>query len=137
LVSLKVEPGAPNVIPGRAEFPVELRDLDDAKVVRMWEHVIERFRQADKEEGVDTRCESTDDVKSARATPAIQAAIREAERLLYAQHIEANGKQLFQEICSLDLEGIVAKRSRSTYRASRSFSSRRAARATDETTAKD
>ena len=32
---VKVEPGAPNVIPGRAEFPVELRDLDDAKVVRM------------------------------------------------------------------------------------------------------
>jgi len=75
---MKVEPGAPNVIPGRAEFPVELRDLDDAKVERMWGHVIERFRQADKEEGVDTRCESTDDVKSARATPAIQAAIREA-----------------------------------------------------------
>ena len=41
-------------------------------------------------------------------------------RLLYAQHIEANGKQLFQEICSRDLEGIVAKRSRSSYRASRS-----------------
>ena len=75
---MKVEPGAPNVIPGRAEFPVELRDLDDAKVVRMWEHVAERFRQIDKEEGVDTRCELTDDVKSARATPTIQAAIREA-----------------------------------------------------------
>jgi len=77
---MKVEPGAPNVIPGRAEFPVELRDLDDAKVVRMWEHVAERFRRADKEEGVDTRCESTDDVKSARATPAIQAAIRDAAK---------------------------------------------------------
>ena len=41
-------------------------------------------------------------------------------RLLYAQHIEANGKQFFQEICSRDLEGVVAKRSRSSYRASRS-----------------
>jgi len=41
-------------------------------------------------------------------------------RLLYAQHVEAAGKQLFQEICSRDLEGIVAKRSRSIYRASRS-----------------
>ncbi|MBZ5688612.1 MAG: M20/M25/M40 family metallo-hydrolase [Acidobacteriia bacterium] len=77
---VKVEPGAPNVIPGRAEFPVELRDLDDAKVVRMWEHVSERFRQTDKEEGVNTRCESTDDVKSASATPAIQAAIRDAAK---------------------------------------------------------
>jgi len=77
---MKVEPGAPNVIPGRAEFPVELRDLDDAKVVRMWEHVSERFRQTDKEEGVNTRCESTDDVKSASATPSIQAAIRDAAK---------------------------------------------------------
>jgi N-carbamoyl-L-amino-acid hydrolase len=77
---MKVEPGAPNVIPGRAEFPVELRDLDDAKVVRMWEHVSERFRQADREEGVNTHCESTDNVKSARATPAIQAAIRTAAK---------------------------------------------------------
>ena len=77
---MKVEPGAPNVIPGRAEFTVELRDLDDAKVVRMWERVSERFRQADKEEGVDTHCESTDDVKSASATPAIQAAIRDAAK---------------------------------------------------------
>lgn len=77
---MKVEPGAPNVIPGRTELSVELRDLDDAKVVRMWEHVSERFRQADMEEGVDTRCESTDDVKSARATPAIQAAIRDAAK---------------------------------------------------------
>jgi len=77
---IKVEPGAPNVIPGRAEFPVELRDLDDAKVVRMWEHVSERFRQTDKEEGVNTRCESTDDVKSASATPSIQAAIRDAAK---------------------------------------------------------
>jgi len=41
-------------------------------------------------------------------------------RLLYAQHIEAHGKQFFREICSRDLEGIVAKRSRSIYRASRS-----------------
>jgi N-carbamoyl-L-amino-acid hydrolase len=77
---MNVEPGAPNVIPGRAEFPVELRDLDDTKVVRMWEHVAERFRQADKEEGVDTRCEPSDDVKSASATPAIQAAIRDAAK---------------------------------------------------------
>jgi bifunctional non-homologous end joining protein LigD len=39
--------------------------------------------------------------------------------LLYAQHIEANGNQFFQEICSRDLEGIIAKRSVSIYRATR------------------
>jgi ATP-dependent DNA ligase len=32
------------------------------------------------------------------------------ERIVYAQHIDGAGKQLFHEICSRDLEGIVAKR---------------------------
>jgi beta-ureidopropionase / N-carbamoyl-L-amino-acid hydrolase len=77
---MKVEPGAPNVIPGRVEFPVELRDLDDAKVARMWGHVAERFRQTDKEEGVETHCEATDAVKSARADANVQAAIRDAAK---------------------------------------------------------
>jgi ATP-dependent DNA ligase len=30
-------------------------------------------------------------------------------RLLYADHIEANGTALFERVCDLDLEGIVAK----------------------------
>lgn len=77
---MKVEPGAPNVIPGRVEFPVELRDLDDAKVVRMWEHVAERFRQTDTEEGVETHCDATDEVSSARADANVQAAIRDAAK---------------------------------------------------------
>lgn len=75
---LKVEPGAPNVVPGRVEFPVELRDLDDAKVARMWTAVAERLREIDKEENVETKCEATDQVKSAHADPTIQSAIREA-----------------------------------------------------------
>jgi len=75
---MKVEPGAPNVIPGRAEFPVELRDLDDAKVARMWDRVSERLRQTDMEEGVKTLCQETDAVNSARAAANVQAAIRDA-----------------------------------------------------------
>jgi hypothetical protein len=31
-------------------------------------------------------------------------------RLMYAQHVETDGKDLFAEICRLDLEGVVAKR---------------------------
>ena len=77
---MKVEPGAPNVVPGRVEFPVELRDLEDAKVARMWEHVAERLRRTDKEEGVGTHCEATDEVNSARADANVQAAIREAAK---------------------------------------------------------
>jgi N-carbamoyl-L-amino-acid hydrolase len=77
---IKVEPGAINVIPGRAEFPVELRDLDDNKIDRMWEKVQERFKQIDAAENVETRCTPLDDVKSARSDPASQTAIRDAAR---------------------------------------------------------
>jgi N-carbamoyl-L-amino-acid hydrolase len=79
---MKAEPGAINVIPGRAEFPVELRDLDSAKIDRMWEQIRERFRQIDKEENVDTQCTPLDDVDPARSDPAIQNAIREAAKSL-------------------------------------------------------
>ena len=39
-----------------------------------------------------------------------------SKRLLYAQHIEREGKRFFAEICSRDLEGIVAKRRMSIYK---------------------
>jgi bifunctional non-homologous end joining protein LigD len=37
-------------------------------------------------------------------------------RLMYAQHVEGEGKDLFLEICRNDLEGIVAKRKRGIYK---------------------
>jgi bifunctional non-homologous end joining protein LigD len=40
-------------------------------------------------------------------------------RLLYAQHVDAAGKELFHEICRCDLEGIVAKRKMGVYREDR------------------
>ncbi len=79
---VRAEPGAINVIPGRAEFPVELRDLDAAKIDRMWERIRERFRRTDEEEGVETRCTLLDDVIPAHADPAMQTAVRDAARSL-------------------------------------------------------
>ncbi len=79
---MKAEPGAPNVIPGHAEFPVELRDLDSAKIDRMWGHIEERFKQTDKEENVQTSCRVLDDVDPAQADPAMQNAIREAAKAM-------------------------------------------------------
>lgn len=38
------------------------------------------------------------------------------ERVIYAQHVEGNGKLLFEEICNNDLEGIVAKRKHGIYK---------------------
>jgi bifunctional non-homologous end joining protein LigD len=37
-------------------------------------------------------------------------------RILYAQHIEGEGKRMFAEICARDLEGIVAKRKLGIYK---------------------
>jgi len=79
---MKAEPGAVNVIPGRVEFPIELRDLDAAKIDRMWDQVQQKLKQIDKEENVETRCTEFDDVVSARTAPAMQAAIREAAKSL-------------------------------------------------------
>src|SRR5215475_11841427 len=79
---MKVEPGAVNVVPGRAEFPVELRDLDPAKINRMWEHIQVKFKQIDKEENVVTLCTSVDDTDPAPTNPALQAVIRDAAKSL-------------------------------------------------------
>jgi len=75
---LKAEPGAPNVIPGRVEFTVELRDLDAGKIENIWKHTQQKFAQADKEEGVETRCEVINDIEAAPSDPSIQRVIREA-----------------------------------------------------------
>lgn len=77
---LRAEPGAPNVIPGRVEFPVELRDLDAGKIERMWQSIQQRIAQTDKEEGVETRCEVINDIAAALSDPSVQSVIREAAR---------------------------------------------------------
>jgi N-carbamoyl-L-amino-acid hydrolase len=79
---VKVNPGAVNVIPGRVEFPVELRDLDSTKVDRMWEHIQQKFADIDKAENVETRCSLVDHSEPARADPKLQTAIREAAKSL-------------------------------------------------------
>jgi ATP-dependent DNA ligase len=42
---------------------------------------------------------------------------RKRSRILYVDHIEKDGLRLFEAVCDLDLEGIVAKRKDSLYRA--------------------
>ena len=44
-----------------------------------------------------------------------QLALQEGFRLLYLVHIERRGKDLFEKIRALDLEGIVAKRKDGPY----------------------
>jgi ATP-dependent DNA ligase len=38
------------------------------------------------------------------------------ERIIYAQHVEREGKLSFEEVCNNDLEGIVAKRKLGIYK---------------------
>ena len=62
-----------------------------------------------------------------RRTPLVERKARLSEiicssrcpRLLYAQHIDGEGKQFFREICARDLEGVVAKRKMGMYREDR------------------
>jgi beta-ureidopropionase / N-carbamoyl-L-amino-acid hydrolase len=79
---VRVAPGAVNVIPGRVEFPVELRDLDMAKVDRIWERIQQRFATTDKEENVKTRCDLRDHSEPARADSQLQAALRTSAQSL-------------------------------------------------------
>jgi bifunctional non-homologous end joining protein LigD len=42
---------------------------------------------------------------------------RKRSRVLYVDHIEVRGREFFEKVCNMDLEGIVAKRRQSQYRA--------------------
>jgi bifunctional non-homologous end joining protein LigD len=42
---------------------------------------------------------------------------RKRSRILYVDHIEKHGQRFFEKVCGLDLEGVVAKRKDSLYRA--------------------
>jgi beta-ureidopropionase / N-carbamoyl-L-amino-acid hydrolase len=77
---MRAEPGAPNVIAGRVEFPFELRDLDAAKIERMSQHVKQKFSQIDAQEGVETQCSVVNDIEPALSNPMIQGAIHDAAR---------------------------------------------------------
>jgi N-carbamoyl-L-amino-acid hydrolase len=77
---MKAEPGAPNVIAGRVEFPYELRDLDAGKIEHMRERTQQRFADIDREEGTTTACTEINHIEPALSDPRIQATIRDAAR---------------------------------------------------------
>jgi beta-ureidopropionase / N-carbamoyl-L-amino-acid hydrolase len=79
---MKVAPGAVNVIPGLAEFPVERRDLNAAKIEQMWEKIQAQMKKVDTDEHVETSCTPLDDIAPARTDESMQAAIREAAKSL-------------------------------------------------------
>ena len=77
---VRVEPGVRNVVPGRVEFPVELRDLDAAKVRGLWTRVEKRFAQIAQEENVKLACVAVQASEPALTDATIQSDIRAAAR---------------------------------------------------------
>jgi N-carbamoyl-L-amino-acid hydrolase len=77
---VRIEPGARNIIPGRVEFPVELRDLDKEKVMRIWARIEKRFQLIAQEENVKLDCVPLEADEPALTNPAIQNDIRTAAR---------------------------------------------------------
>jgi N-carbamoyl-L-amino-acid hydrolase len=75
---INAEPGAQNVIPGRVEFTIDMRDLDFAKVDLVWERVQKRFADIAREEDVTTECTQIESVEPAKTDPAFQSVVRDA-----------------------------------------------------------
>src|SRR5262249_10299127 len=73
---MKIEPGASNVIPGRVQFPVELRDLETAKIEQVAARILKRFEEIAKEENVTISCMAPDLHAPALTAPAFRDAIR-------------------------------------------------------------
>ena len=78
---LRAEPGAPNVIPGRAVFSLEIRDLDMAKIDRLFAAVEERCQQIAGETEVEVTFyqfyESPAAITDARIGAAVETSARE------------------------------------------------------------
>jgi len=77
---LRVEPGAPNVIPGRVEFSLELRDLSADTTQRISERIFAGFREIEREENVKLACTSRVYHAPALTDTRIREAIAEAAK---------------------------------------------------------
>jgi N-carbamoyl-L-amino-acid hydrolase len=78
---MKAEPGAVNVIPGRVEFPIELRDLDAVNIDGMWERIQSKMKEIDKDENVETHCSPLDDIVPARTDAVMQSPVHDAQQM--------------------------------------------------------
>jgi N-carbamoyl-L-amino-acid hydrolase len=77
---LRVEPGAYNVIPGRVVFGVELRDLDNTKVLSLWRRIEAECKRLAAAEGAHLAAVENLAIMPALTDPGFQRAIAEAAR---------------------------------------------------------
>ena len=78
---LHLEPGARNIIPGRVEFPIEMRDLDKEKLLRIWSRIEKRFAEIAKEENVKLECVPLETLEAALISQFMQWEIRAAAQI--------------------------------------------------------
>lgn len=76
--SLTVEPGAVNVIPGRAELTVDIRDVDAASVERLVEAVEGTLETLRRQRGVETMFERSYDIPPRPMADRVTSALWEA-----------------------------------------------------------
>ncbi len=76
--AISVQPGAPNVIPGRAEFPVELRDLSMDKIEALARQIHERAAELAAADGVTLTWELASSHEPALTHPQIRFQIQQA-----------------------------------------------------------
>ncbi|MGH7731942.1 MAG: Zn-dependent hydrolase [Candidatus Eiseniibacteriota bacterium] len=75
-------PGAPNVIPGRVEATLELRDLDDGKVTRLAETIMAEARKIADADGTKVRFRMLHENIAAPTDPRVRGPIAEAARAM-------------------------------------------------------
>ena len=85
-------PGAPNVIAGRVAATLELRDLDDAKIARLFETIAREARKIGEANGTTFEFGRRHENVSAPSDPAVRAMIADAARELgYSARVMPSG----------------------------------------------
>lgn len=77
---IRVEPGAYNVIPGRVVFGLEIRDLDDTRILTFAERIFEACRMICRDTGTTFAAEENLSIQPALTDPGFRDAIDEAAR---------------------------------------------------------
>lgn len=76
--AISVHPGVPNVIPGRVEFPVELRDLSMEKIQALGEQIRTRAAELAAADGVKLTWDETSSHAPALTSPQIRFQMQQA-----------------------------------------------------------
>ncbi len=75
---MHVEPGVRNIVPGRAEFPLEIRDLSMDKINRIAARVFDGIKKIQEEEGVKIDCQPLSEDPAALADTILRRLIQES-----------------------------------------------------------